>query len=72
MILDDPIRQVETARAELGKVADSTGGWSDEKRQAFDSHRMSPLDAAGGRLLSQLRTARERCMAAERLLSPDR
>ena len=72
MILDDPIRQVETARAELGKVADSTGGWSDEQRQAFDSQRMSPLDAAGGLLLSQLRKAQEQCMAAERLLSPDR
>lgn len=72
MILGDPIRHVETARAELRKVADSTGGWSDEKRQAFDSQRMSPLDAAGARLLSQLRKAQERCLAAERMLSPDR
>ena len=72
MILDDPIRQVETARAELSKVTASTGGWSDKQREAFDSQRITPLDAAGGRLLSQLRKAQEQCTAAERLLSPDR
>ena len=72
MILDDPIHQVETARAELGKVAGSTSGWSDEQRQAFDSQRMGPLDVVGGQLLSQLRKAQEQCAAAERLLSADR
>ena len=69
MTLEGPIRQVETARTELGKVARSTGGWSDQQRDAFDSQRMTPLDTAAARLLSALRKAQEQCAQAERLLS---
>jgi len=67
--LEGPIRQVETARADLSKVASSTNGWSDKQRHAFDSQRMTPLDTAGGRLLSALQKAQEHCSQAERLLS---
>jgi len=67
--LDDPIRQVETARAELAKVAGSTHGWSDRQRQTFDGQRLKPLDEAGARLSAALQKAREQCAQAERLLS---
>ena len=69
MTLDEPIREVETARAELNKVAVSTTGWSDQQRHDFDGQRMKPLDTAGGRLESALRKAQERCAQAERLLT---
>jgi hypothetical protein len=68
MTLEGPIRQVETARAELGKVS-GTDGWSDKQRHTFDSQRMKPLDTAGARLLSALQRAHEQCQQAERLLS---
>ncbi|MDZ5446898.1 hypothetical protein U2F26_29925 [Micromonospora sp. 4G57] len=69
MTMEGPIRQVETARAELSKVASSTEGWSDKQRHTFDSQRMKPLDTAGGRLLSAMQKAHEQCARAERLLS---
>lgn len=69
MTLDGPIRQVENARAEFGKVASSTDGWSDRQRHTFDKQRLQPLDAAGGRLLGALQKAQQQCAQAERLLS---
>ncbi len=68
-MLEGPIRQVETARADLSKVARSTDGWSDKQRHDFDRQRMKPLDTAGGRLLSSLQKAQEQYSQAERLLS---
>lgn len=69
MTLDESIRQVENARAELNKVAASAAGWSDKQRHTFDGQRMKPLDTAGGRLVSALRRAQEQCALAERLLT---
>lgn len=69
MTLEGPIRQVEAARVELGKVASHTEGWSDQQRHTFDGQRMKPLDSAGARLLSALETAKEHCARADRLLS---
>jgi hypothetical protein len=69
MTLEGPIRQVETARAELNKIASSADGWSDKQRHTFDSQRMKPLDMAGARLLTALQKAQEKCAQAERLLS---
>lgn len=69
MTFEGPIRQVETARSGLGKVASSTEGWSDKQRHTFDGQRMEPLDTAGARLLSALQKAQEQCAKAERLLS---
>lgn len=69
MTLEGPIRQVETARAELGSAANNADGWSDKQRHTFDSQRMKPLDTAGARLLSALQKAQEQCAKAERLLS---
>jgi signal transduction protein with GAF and PtsI domain len=70
VILEDTIRQAETARVELRKVAGSTQGWADQQRQDFDRQRMKPLADAGDRLITALRKAQEQCAQAERLLSP--
>lgn len=69
MTLEGPIRQVETARAELNKAASSADGWADKQRHTFDGQRMKPLDTAGARLLSALQKAHEQCTKAEGLLS---
>lgn len=68
MTLENTLRQVETARAELAKAVGNAGGWSDQQRRTFDSQRVGPLDTAGARLLDALRKAQERCARAERLL----
>jgi hypothetical protein len=69
MILRDPIRQTETARAELAKAASSTQAWSDQQRQSFDDQRMKPLADAGRQLSESLQKAQEQLGHAERLLS---
>jgi len=67
--LEGPIRQVETARAELARAASNADGWSDKQRDTFDGQRMKPLDTAGARLMIALQRAQEQCAKAEGLLS---
>jgi hypothetical protein len=67
--LDGPIREAQTARTELAKVASSTQGWADRQRQAFDAQRLKPLADAGAHLVAALQRAQEQCAKAERLLS---
>lgn len=69
MTLRDPIRQTETARAELAKSSSSTQAWADQQRQSFDDQRLQPLAEAGRRLAEALRKADEQLAQAERLLS---
>lgn len=69
MTLDGPIREAQTARAELAKVASSTQGWADRQREAFDTQRLKPLADAGAHFVAALQRAQEQCAQAERLLS---
>jgi hypothetical protein len=69
MTLDGPIREAQTAHAELAKVASSTQGWADRQRQAFDTQRLKPLAEAGADLVTALQKAQEQCARAEQMLS---
>ena len=69
MTLEGPLRQAETARAELSRAARSSDGWSDKQRHDFDAQRLRPLDEAGRRLIIALQKAVEQCAKADRLLA---
>lgn len=66
--MDQPISNLERARADLRRARDSTPGWADARRRDFDNHKLTPLDDAGARLALALKRAQEQFRAAQRLI----
>ena len=69
MTFQEAQRKVETARAELARAQADATGWSDQKRQEFDTQHMNPLADAAVKLAIALQRAREAQATAERLMS---
>ena len=69
MTLENAVRQVELAQAELRAVDMRAQGWADKQREQFDKQRLEPLKGAGSRLIAALRKADEQCQAAIRMMA---
>jgi hypothetical protein len=68
MGLEDPRGELERALADLRRVRESTGAWSDEVRRRFDEQRLTPLREAGTRLLATMSRVQEQFAQAERII----
>ena len=69
MALENPLGELQRARAELARVRESTAtAWSDELRHQFDRGRLDPMDEAVNRLIAAVRRAQEHVSSAQRIL----
>jgi len=69
VILDNEIRTIQAAAADLRGSALSASGWTDGQRQEFDSQRMTPLREVAPPLIAALTKAQDACVQAQRLLA---
>ncbi|MGY1802955.1 hypothetical protein ACI78T_06715 [Blastococcus sp. SYSU D00922] len=70
MRLQETMRMVEAARAELERARSDTAGWSDDLRRRFDAQRFQPLVDAGTRMVVALQRAQEQADRVQRQLEP--
>ena len=67
MALEEPLRRVGQARADLIRAGHESDGWRDSQRGELETDRLIPLQEAARRIVTALERAQQACVQAARL-----